>query len=87
MKTHLYYLETEDQDRLFDFLNEYVSDGYIDYSLDESNGIVSIENLLLEDDDDMYNILIDEYDLIEDIDYSEIIDDNDYDDFYNDDDI
>ena len=75
MKRYFYYLETENEDKLFKYLDDYV---------DESNGILTIENFLLEEEDDIFNTLLKKYDLIEDYDYSETIDD-DYDDFYGDD--
>ena len=85
MMKYFYYLETDDENKLFKYLDECVDEGYIGYDIDEPNGMVIIENFLLDDDDDVFIKLVKKYDLIEDFDCLDNLDD-DYDDFYNPDD-
>ena len=82
---HYYYLDCEDIDGLFEYLDDQAEEGYIEYEIDNSEGIISTENLDSSVIDDIYKVL-ESMDLIEDEEYGEIIDE-DYDDFFNEDDL
>jgi hypothetical protein len=79
MKKFFYYLETKDEYLLFEKLESLQEEGEITYDVDDD--ILIIEDLL--DDEELFDKLVKNYDLIEDLDYSDEIDD-DYDDFYDD---
>lgn len=87
MKRFFYYLECENTTKLFKLLNTHSEEGFITYRINEMEGLIIIDNLLLEDNDDLFKTLI-KLELIEDFD-SESFDnlDNGYDDFFNEDDI
>jgi hypothetical protein len=81
------YSECENITKLFHYLDQQVDDGFIVYKINEVDSSVIIDNLLLEDDDELFKFLL-KLDLIEDFEYQNFDDlDDDYDDFYNEDDV
>lgn len=87
MERRFYYLECEDLPKLYRLLDKQVYEGYIIYEIDEIDGFIIIDNLMLDDDDPLFSRL-ESMDLIEDMDARDVgADYDDYDDFYNNDDI
>tara|TARA_R110000772_G_scaffold20466_5_gene56958 strand:- start:114524 stop:114796 length:273 start_codon:yes stop_codon:yes gene_type:complete len=87
MKRVYYYLECDKTTKLFSYLEEQVEEGFITYKINEMQGLIIIDNLVLEDDDDLFKNLL-KMDLIEDLDTNiDSFKDDDYDDFFNEDDI
>jgi hypothetical protein len=82
MTRHFYYLESDDIDGLFEYLDENRDEGLIDYKNDEFENIVSI-NLLELSEEHIFDKLVNKYDCIEDMDYEDGLDE-DFDDFYDD---
>lgn len=89
MKRIFYYLECENIPKLFSYLNNQVDEGFITYKIDDINGVIIINNIELDDDDELFSNLL-KMDLIEDsdVDFDDYDDYSDgFDDFYNDDDV
>jgi len=88
LKRFFYYLECENTTKLFKILDDHSEEGFITYKINDMKGLIIIDNLLLDDDDDLFRALI-KLDLIEDFDSEDFDDynDDDYDDFYNEDDV
>lgn len=85
MKRAFNYSECENIPKLFRLLNQQVEEGYIVYKIDEMDESIIIDNLLLDDDDDLFTTLS-KMDLIEDYDNEDCDDvDDSYDDFYDND--
>lgn len=77
------YSECENIDKLFKYLDEYLDEGFINYTINRPEEEILIENLTIDDDDELYTILIKKYDILEDDDYEDFSDDyEDYEDFY-----
>ena len=75
------YTECEKQDELFDYLEDCLNEGYLNFKVNETNDEILIENVSIDEDDEIYTTLIKKYELIEDLDHEDFPD-GDYNDFY-----
>lgn len=86
MKRSFYYLECDNPTMVFKYLDKQMDEGFIVYKINDIDGMIIIDNLLLDDDDELFNKL-EKWDCIEDYSYDDTLDDDDdFDSFYNDDD-
>ena len=74
MKKHYYYFDCPEQDKFFEYLDNLVDEGSISYDTDGTD-IITIYELYLDDEEQrkMYK-KIDDFNVIEDLDYSDVDD-------------
>ena len=87
IKRVFYYLDCNDQDKLFELLDKQVEDGFITYSYDQNEGIIIIDSSMIDEEDDIFKELKDMGVSEEDpLDYDIESEDDMFDDFFNEDD-